>query len=103
MRPVFLRRLHARGANCFSHYVPLHNSPAGLRYGRSCGTLSVTEDVAARLVRLPLHPAMDEGDVDYVVDVVLETLVNSAETHHSQSSVVFDRAKPVNRRSTNHA
>jgi len=54
-------------------------------------------------VRLPLHPAMDEGDVDYVVDVVLETLVNSAETHHSQSSVVFDRAKPVNRRSTNHA
>jgi len=103
MRPTFLRRLHARGANCFSHYVPLHNSPAGLRYGRSCGTLSVTEDVAARLVRLPLHPAMDEGDVDYVVDVVLETLVNSAETHHSQSSVVFDRAKPVNRRSTNHA
>jgi len=103
MRPTFLHRLRARGVNCVSHYVPLHNSPAGLRYGRSRGRLSVTEDIAARLVRLPLHPAMDEDDVDYVVDAVLDTLVNSANNDPSPSSVAFDRAGPANRRSTNHA
>lgn len=88
MRADFLRRLHDRGVKAISHYVPLHNSPAGLRYGRSSGNLPVTVDVAARLVRLPLHPAMDESDADYVVDVVLDTLahggsckVNSTKRH----------------------
>jgi dTDP-4-amino-4,6-dideoxygalactose transaminase len=103
IRKEFLHRLHARGVNCLSHYVPLHNSPAGLHYGRSCGRLSVTEDTSARLVRFPLHPAMDEDDVDYVVKVVLDTLVNSAETRHSPGSVVLDEAKPADWRSTNHA
>jgi dTDP-4-amino-4,6-dideoxygalactose transaminase len=74
MRADFLRKLRARGVRCFSHYVPLHNSPAGLRYGRTCGELPVTEDVADRLVRLPLHPAMDESDVDYVAEVLLDAL-----------------------------
>ena len=36
------------------HYVPLHSSPAGQRYGRAHGDLTVTDDVATRLVRLPL-------------------------------------------------
>jgi len=102
-RKEFLRQLRARGVNCLSHYVPLHNSPAGLRYARCCGTLSVTEDVAARLVRLPLHPAMDEDDVDYVVDAVLDTLVNSAEQIHSKSSIAFEPATSTKRCSTNHA
>jgi dTDP-4-amino-4,6-dideoxygalactose transaminase len=77
-RADFLRQLHARGVIAISHYVPLHNSPAGLRYGRTCSDLPVTVDVADRLVRLPLHPAMDENDVDYVVDVVLDTLTETA-------------------------
>ncbi len=77
MRAAFMRRLNARGVNAVSHYVPLHNSAAGLRYARYCGALPVTEDVAARLVRLPLHPAMDEADVDYVVEVVVDELAAS--------------------------
>jgi len=36
------------------HYVPLHSSPAGLRFGRTCGDLKITDDVANRLLRLPL-------------------------------------------------
>ena len=43
------------------HYVPLHNSPAGRRLGRACGELAVTEDLAARLVRLPLFPCMGDA------------------------------------------
>lgn len=102
-RAEVLRLLHGRGVNCVSHYVPLHNAPAGLRYGRPCGGLPVTEDIAARLVRLPLHAAMDESDVDYVVDAVLDTLVADAAKHHSKTSVVFDGATPAKRRSANRA
>ena len=36
------------------HYVPLHSSPGGKRYGRVCGELEVTNRQSERLVRLPL-------------------------------------------------
>jgi dTDP-4-amino-4,6-dideoxygalactose transaminase len=70
IRGEFLRELGSCGVGAVSHYVPLHSAVAGLRYGRVSGQMSVTDDVANRLVRLPLHPAMDESDVDYVVEVV---------------------------------
>jgi dTDP-4-amino-4,6-dideoxygalactose transaminase len=37
-----------------SHYVPLHSSPAGLRYGRAHESLGVTEAVSNTLLRLPM-------------------------------------------------
>jgi dTDP-4-amino-4,6-dideoxygalactose transaminase len=76
-RADFLRRINARGVNAVSHYVPLHDAPAGHRYARVSGKLPLTEDIAARLVRLPLHPGMDEADVDYVVEVILEEIGSS--------------------------
>jgi dTDP-4-amino-4,6-dideoxygalactose transaminase len=47
---------HMRGLSIGTpfHYVPLHSSPAGRRFGRTSGDLGVTEDKSARLVRLPL-------------------------------------------------
>lgn len=36
------------------HYVPLHSAPCGLKHGRTHGDLTVTEDIADRLLRLPL-------------------------------------------------
>lgn len=51
------------------HYVPLHSSPAGKRYGRVSGTLSVTEDLSARLLRLPLFLDLD-GRGEEVIDRV---------------------------------
>jgi dTDP-4-amino-4,6-dideoxygalactose transaminase len=52
------------------HYVPLHNSPAGLRYGRTSGTLCVTEDTAGRLVRLPLHASLTEAEQSHIIEAV---------------------------------
>jgi dTDP-4-amino-4,6-dideoxygalactose transaminase len=85
VRTDFLHRLRVRGVNTVSHYVPLHNAPAGLRYGRASGELPVTEAVAERLVRLPLHPAMDEDDVDYVVEVILDEIARSARSGRKQT------------------
>jgi dTDP-4-amino-4,6-dideoxygalactose transaminase len=43
------------------HYVPLHTSPAGRKYGRCGGDLTVTESFSERLVRLPLFFELNEA------------------------------------------
>jgi dTDP-4-amino-4,6-dideoxygalactose transaminase len=60
------------GVRAVFHYVPLHSSQAGRRYGRSAGSLDVTESISARLVRLPLWPGMRDGDVQRVIDAVVQ-------------------------------
>ncbi len=62
------------------HYVPLHSSPAGQRYGRVHGSLEVTNDQSERLVRLPLWVGLTEQQQEKVVDV-LKTVVNSTLIH----------------------
>jgi dTDP-4-amino-4,6-dideoxygalactose transaminase len=53
-RRGFLDALARRDVNAVSHYVPLHDSPAGLRFGRAHGSLSQTSALSERLVRLPM-------------------------------------------------
>jgi dTDP-4-amino-4,6-dideoxygalactose transaminase len=52
------------------HYVPLHSSPAGKRYGRTNGTLDMTNKQSERLVRLPLWVGLTEQQQLRVVDVL---------------------------------
>jgi dTDP-4-amino-4,6-dideoxygalactose transaminase len=69
-RERFLGLLAESGIRAVFHYVPLHSSPAGRRYGRAHGSLDVTDDVSERLVRLPLWIGMTPGDVDRVAEAV---------------------------------
>jgi dTDP-4-amino-4,6-dideoxygalactose transaminase len=52
------------------HYVPLHSSPAGRRFGRAIGDLRITTSVAERLVRLPLWVGMTDADIERVVAAI---------------------------------
>ena len=52
------------------HYVPLHSSPAGRRYGRAHGDLSLTDNLSERLVRLPLWVGLPQSQQDRVVEVL---------------------------------
>ena len=52
------------------HYVPLHSSPAGIKYGRTSGNMRVTDDLSDRVLRLPVYYEMREKDVDMVVEHV---------------------------------
>lgn len=52
------------------HYVPLHSSPGGRRYGRAHGAMTVTERVAESMVRLPLSPNLSVSDQERVVSVL---------------------------------
>ena len=60
-RTALLAHLKAAGVLAVFHYVPLHASPAGRRFGRTAGALPVTESIADRLVRLPLFFDLDEA------------------------------------------
>lgn len=72
-RPKVMARLAARGIHVTSHYVPLHNSPAGKRLGRSCGDLPVTLDVSERILRLPLWIGL-EAEQHRVVEALRDSL-----------------------------
>ena len=71
-RTKLIESLADRGINAVFHYVPLHESPAGLRYGRASGSLSVTHDASSRLLRLPLWVGMTDDDIGRVIDAVYE-------------------------------
>lgn len=65
-------RLHDIGA--VFHYVPLHSSPAGRRYGRTHGTLDITDRQSERLVRLPLWLGLTEPQQMRVIDVLTQAV-----------------------------
>ena len=54
------------------HYLPLHLSDMGRRFGGQPGNCPVTENVSDQLVRLPFHNALTEKDLDRVVTAVRE-------------------------------
>jgi dTDP-4-amino-4,6-dideoxygalactose transaminase len=70
VRADVLARLNAVGVNAIFHYVPLHLSPAGQRFGRVSGSMVRTETLSARLVRLPLWAGITRDDLAYVIDCV---------------------------------
>jgi dTDP-4-amino-4,6-dideoxygalactose transaminase len=70
-RDRVIARLGEHGVRAQFHYVPLHSSPAGLRYGRVAGDLALTTDVAARLFRLPIWAGMTRADVDRVCELTI--------------------------------
>ena len=73
-RTKLIADLARRNINAVFHYVPLHSAPAGRRYGRAGGDLAVTDDVSARLVRLPLWSDLTVAELGRVVDAVHDAL-----------------------------
>jgi dTDP-4-amino-4,6-dideoxygalactose transaminase len=67
-RAELMDALMKKGVTAIFHYVPLHSSPGGRRYGRTSGSLAVTEDLSERLLRLPLWADMTREHVESVVD-----------------------------------
>lgn len=69
-RTAAIERLNKVGVNSVFHYVPLHSSPAGRRFGKAHGELRVTDDIADRLLRLPMWVGMEEQQAE-VIQAVL--------------------------------
>ena len=56
------------------HYVPLHSSPAGKRFGRTHGNIHVTNQQSDRLLRLPLWVGLSDEQQYRVIDVLTEAI-----------------------------
>jgi len=63
--------LKTKGILAIFHYIPLHSSLAGKKYGRVSSDMSVTNDLSERILRLPMYYAMSNEDVDRVVEELL--------------------------------
>ena len=73
MRQRFIADLRSTGIGAVFHYVPLHSSRAGLRYGRVSGSMDNTVVASDRLVRLPMWNGLAPYQ-DQVIDAVREAL-----------------------------
>lgn len=71
-RDRLLTHLSDHGIKALFHYVPLHSSPAGRRFGRVAGSMDHTNHVSDTLVRLPLYYGMTESDLQRVTDAITE-------------------------------
>jgi dTDP-4-amino-4,6-dideoxygalactose transaminase len=73
-RDALLEHLNQRDVLAVFHYVPLHSSPMGRRFGYAEGDMPVTEDVSGRLLRLPLFHELTEAEQERVVAEVTDFL-----------------------------
>lgn len=69
-RQAVLRALKENGIHAVFHYVPLHSSPAGMRFGRTHGDLSLTTSLSERLIRLPMWLGLSEAQQQRICDVL---------------------------------
>ncbi len=54
------------------HYIPLHSSPAGIKFGRFDGKDEVTTEYSERLIRLPLYYGLKDEEQNKVIENVLK-------------------------------
>ena len=62
------------GVEATFHYVPLHSTPAGKRFSRADGALTVTDDYWERLIRLPLSPTLLPEQQSRILDILIAAL-----------------------------
>lgn len=69
-RQKFIVYLREKNIYSVFHYVPLHTSLMGNKFGYKQGDFPVTENISDRLVRLPFHMGLSESDLDYAISAI---------------------------------
>jgi dTDP-4-amino-4,6-dideoxygalactose transaminase len=69
-RQALIAHLNARGINSVFHYLPLHLSDMGRKWGGKEGDCPVTEEMSDRLLRLPFYTGLTEDDQAAVVGAI---------------------------------
>lgn len=71
-RTALIDHLKKRGILSVFHYIPLHTSPAGQRFGRFFGEDRYTTKESERLARLPMYYGLSLEQVDYICNSIKE-------------------------------
>jgi len=69
-RQALISHLKEQGILAVFHYLPLHLSEMGQRFGGRPGDCPVTEDVSDRLLRLPFYHGLTQDDQARVVEAI---------------------------------
>jgi dTDP-4-amino-4,6-dideoxygalactose transaminase len=69
-RRAFIAYLKARNILSVFHYLPLHLSEMGKRFGGQPGDCPVTESVSDRLVRLPFYNTLSAEQQAWIVETI---------------------------------
>jgi dTDP-4-amino-4,6-dideoxygalactose transaminase len=69
-RQALISHLAGLGILAVFHYLPLHLSPMGLRFGGRKGECPVTEDLSDRLLRFPFFTGMSRSEQSRVIDAM---------------------------------
>lgn len=78
-RNQVLDEMRKNGVHALFHYVPLHSSPAGKRFGKIHDSLQNTEQISERIIRLPIWIGISESDQTHVIEA-LESGIKLAKT-----------------------
>lgn len=73
-RQEVLAKLKQQGILSVFHYIPLHSSPAGLKYCKTHGDLEVTVRQSEQLIRLPLWVGLSTMQQDKIVEVLCDAV-----------------------------
>ncbi|MFY3956063.1 DegT/DnrJ/EryC1/StrS family aminotransferase, partial [Achromobacter xylosoxidans] len=73
-REALRQKLLEAGVGATTHYVSLHNSPAGSRIARCASALPITERISETLLRLPMFAGLDTQAQDHVINVLLSAI-----------------------------
>ena len=71
LRQKFIQYLRDQGIHSVFHYLPLHLSDMGTKFGGKPGDCPVTEDLSDRLVRLPFHNGLSSADQELTIEAIL--------------------------------
>jgi dTDP-4-amino-4,6-dideoxygalactose transaminase len=74
-RQAAIAYLKERGIHAVFHYLPLHLSPMGEKFGGKAGDCAVTEQVSDQLLRLPFYTNMTAEEQKQVIDLLKEFTV----------------------------
>lgn len=72
LRQRLIAHLRQRGIHSVFHYLPLHLSDMGRRFGGREGDCPVTERVSDQLLRLPFHNVLTQAEQERVVEAIRE-------------------------------
>lgn len=70
-RSEFISIMKSNNVSCVFHYIPLHSSPAGKRFGEFYGEDEYTSIESEKLVRLPIYYGMEKKDYVRVAELAL--------------------------------
>jgi dTDP-4-amino-4,6-dideoxygalactose transaminase len=69
-RASLIRHLKENDICAVFHYVPLHSSPAGVRFGRFDGVDTFTTKESEKIIRLPIYYRLDDDRLEYILKTI---------------------------------